>query len=181
MIGTGSGTHYGVYNNFNEGGTATALRVGMRNQFVLDNNARQTGAYNFYNGDGTGTPGDGVAATDEDDKDSERVEVCDDVVPTIVGTPANITIDCEVTIPTAPAINELGGIIADDLCDEDDTDMVLVETTTKGNDPNDCTFYNYAITRIWTATDECGLSLRHNTKLSSEQRNTKPPHNTLNT
>ncbi len=36
-----------------------------------------TPADNFVDGDGTGVPGDGVAATDEDDHDCERIEIFD--------------------------------------------------------------------------------------------------------
>ena len=128
-------------------------------------------ADDFIDGDGTGIPGDGVAATDEDDKDSERIEVCDDVVPTIAGTPADITIDCEVTLPTPPVIGT--GITADDLCDEDVTDMVLEQTDNQDNDPGNCEFYNYEITRVWTATDDCANTFQ-TMQIITVQDTTKP-------
>ncbi len=144
-----------------------------RADMVMDNDAGgQWGspADNYVDGDGTGQVGDGVAETDEDDKDSERVEVCDDVVPVLTGIPMDQTLECDETIPTPPVIYR--EITATDLCDENVV-IELNETSTKGTDPNQCDFYNYQITREWTATDDCG-NVKTETQIITIEDTTPP-------
>ena len=78
--------------------------------------------------------------------------VVDNVAPIFVSPPADITVDCS-AIP-APSI------VALDYCDINVV-PVLVQTSTKGIDENQCSFYNYTILRSWTVSDACGNSASH--------------------
>ncbi|HMU03566.1 MAG TPA: hypothetical protein PJ990_08085, partial [Saprospiraceae bacterium] len=78
--------------------------------------------------------------------------VVDNIAPVFVTPPINVTVDCsQIPSPTISAI---------DYCDMS-VNPVLVETSTKGTEPNQCTFYNYTITRSWTVTDACGNTASH--------------------
>lgn len=74
-------------------------------------------------------------------KDEER--------PTIDNIPNNVTVDCA-GIPALPT-----NVKAKDNCDTIPK-LTFSQVSSKGTDPNACSFYNYTITRTWTATDQCG-------------------------
>jgi surface protein len=71
----------------------------------------------------------------------------DETLPAInlATVPNNVTVDCN-NIPTAPTVT------ATNVC----STVTLSETSTKGTDNTQCSFYNYTITRTWTATDKRG-------------------------
>jgi hypothetical protein len=60
--------------------------------------------------------------------------------------PANVTLNCNAAIPAAATLS------ATNIC----STVSLVETSTKVTSPTQCNFYNYTITRTWTATDKRG-------------------------
>ena len=91
---------------------------------------------------------------DEDDHDVAEVEACDDVPPVLVGVPADITIECDETVPAPPVIDV--EITATDFSGDAYT-IVLEETTTQSTG-DDCSEFDYVITRVWTVTDECDNS-----------------------
>ena len=76
------------------------------------------------------------------------ITVLDNQGPVIAGVPADITVDCD-AIPPIP------NIVISDACDPK-PDSVFVQTSTAGTDAKLCSFYNYVLTRKWTATDKCG-------------------------
>ncbi|MEZ4949328.1 MAG: SdrD B-like domain-containing protein [Saprospiraceae bacterium] len=69
------------------------------------------------------------------------IKVVDNDPPMLMGIPADIMVDCE-NIPTPPVVT------AEDMCD-DNVEIDMTETVSAGNCP-------YTITRVWTATDDCG-------------------------
>ncbi|KJD34251.1 hypothetical protein PK35_00005, partial [Tamlana nanhaiensis] len=79
---------------------------------------------------------------------TQNIIVQDTTAPTFNETmPRDITVECD-AIPDAETIT------ASDNCG--DATVTVVDTTTSGNCPS-----NYIITRVWTATDECGLTTSH--------------------
>jgi parallel beta-helix repeat protein len=60
--------------------------------------------------------------------------------------PANVTINCNATIPTAatPTVTNSCSTVS------------FVETSTKTTNVNECSYYSFTVTRIWTATDKLG-------------------------
>ena len=94
------------------------------------------------------------AGDDEDDHDIETVEVCDNVAPVLAGIPTDITLECSDEIPTLPVIDV--EITATDFSDDDFT-ITVEETSTQG-EGDDCSEFNYEITRVWTVVDECDNS-----------------------
>lgn len=81
---------------------------------------------------------------------SATVLVKDLIVPVLSGVPADVMVDCS-NIPTAPIIG-IGGVTASDNCTANPA-ITFSETSTQGNNLNNCNHYNYTITRTWTATD----------------------------
>ncbi len=79
---------------------------------------------------------------------TRTITVLDNQGPIIAGIPANITVDCD-AIPPVP------NIVISDACDPK-PDSVFVQTSTAGTNAKLCSFYNYVLTRKWTATDKCG-------------------------
>lgn len=74
--------------------------------------------------------------------------VTDDVAPSFINFPADITVACEaVPSPIKPTVI--------DGCTRN-IDPVLTETSNQEADPLICGHYNYIITRKWVATDKCG-------------------------
>lgn len=76
---------------------------------------------------------------------SRTITVIDNVAPTLVGCPGNVTISCDDPVPPPAAVT------ATDNCDPSVT-PVLVETPNLAG----CGGYSGTITRVWTATDDCG-------------------------
>ncbi|MEZ4932291.1 MAG: HYR domain-containing protein [Saprospiraceae bacterium] len=85
--------------------------------------------------------------------DTQKPEFDADIV-----MPGNITVQCD-NIP-APFV-----LTNDDVYDNctASADLVInfTEVSTQGNNPNDCGFYNYTITRTWTVTDLAGNVRTH--------------------
>ena len=74
----------------------------------------------------------------------QRISVGDNTAPTLAGIPADETVECD-AIPAAA-----NGVSASDNCDANPT-ITFDETI----EPGACAG-SYTITRIWTATDDCG-------------------------
>ncbi len=72
--------------------------------------------------------------------------------PILGGIPGDITVGCN-DVPAPPTIGT--DITATDNCDSN-VDVVINESSTQNGDPNNCDYYNYVLTRTWTATDNCG-------------------------
>ncbi len=83
---------------------------------------------------------------------NQYVKFIDTSSPQLIGVPSDTLVSCD-QIPTTPIIGV--SIIAQDNCDSE-VAISFSETNTQGNNPENCGFYNYFITRIWTATDSCG-------------------------
>ncbi len=79
----------------------------------------------------------------------------DETLPTInmASVPTNVIVDCN-NIPTEATVT------ANNAC----STVTMNETSTKGTDNTQCNFYNYKITRTWTATDK-----RSNTATVSQE------------
>lgn len=73
--------------------------------------------------------------------------------PTLSGVPINVTISCEAAIPAAPTVTAV------DNCAPVPT-ITLATVSTKGTSAAACNFYNYTITRTWTATDAVANSIQ---------------------
>ena len=72
----------------------------------------------------------------------------DVTAPTFISPPVDITVSCEsVPDPEQPEV--------EDNC-LFNLSVALEESSSQGDDPGFCSFYNYEITRTWTATDACG-------------------------
>ena len=82
---------------------------------------------------------------------SSQHEIADTIAPVLSDVPADLTIYCN-TIPAAPVIGT--EITANDNCDAN-VDITLTEISTQTN-LDTCSDFNYTLTRIWTATDDCG-------------------------
>ncbi len=73
--------------------------------------------------------------------------------PVLSELPADVTVSCA-NVPllqTITATDNCAGAVA----------VSLVPTTTKGSNPATSTFYNYTITRTWSATDGCSNTATH--------------------
>ncbi len=81
-------------------------------------------------------------------KGIQLVIVRDGTAPVLIGTPGAITVSCA-NIPAAATVT------ASDNYDENMV-VTLTEVSTKGTDPTQSSFYNYVITRTWTAKDAAG-------------------------
>jgi len=71
----------------------------------------------------------------------------DDEDPILSGIPENTTVECD-AIPDAPTVN------ITDNCDENVT-LTFNEDSSQSNNPNSCEYYNYTLTRTWSARDAC--------------------------
>lgn len=79
----------------------------------------------------------------------QKIHVVDNVAPTLSERPLDIKLACTDEIPE-PIV-----ITAVDDCKPTAVDVVFKETSNRSTDPNSCEYYNYTITRYWTATDIC--------------------------
>ena len=87
---------------------------------------------------------------------SQVIIVQDTTKPFLATLPGDMMVSCD-AVPSVPVLGTDFG--AFDNCDGDiDMGVGFNEIDTKGIDPDDCTFYNYTITRTWTVTDVCGNS-----------------------
>ncbi|MBI1223637.1 MAG: DUF11 domain-containing protein [Bacteroidetes bacterium] len=76
--------------------------------------------------------------------DSQTITITDTIAPSLVGVPADLSLDCSSPVP-APAT-----VTASDACDADIT--VIFNQSYIGNPSTAC----YSIVRTWMATDDCG-------------------------
>lgn len=112
--------------------------------------------------------------------DDQVITVQDNTDPTITGTlPTDVTVECN-AIPTPPVAGT--DIIGADNCGL--TSFDYLETSTQGTDPDLCSFYDYALTRIWTAIDDCGNTTVHTQVITVQDNNdptfTRPVNLTVN-
>jgi subtilisin-like proprotein convertase family protein len=63
--------------------------------------------------------------------------------------PADVTVECD-DIPTPPVVT------VNDNCAADHPATLREFNSTRGNDPNDCSYYSYSFQRFWTGVDNCG-------------------------
>ena len=81
----------------------------------------------------------------------QKITVKDTEKPELT-CPSDVTIECDES--TDPSnTGDLTGV--SDNCDPD-PEVVGGGATTQGNDPDNCDFYNYTITRFWRVEDACG-------------------------
>ncbi|MCB9307640.1 MAG: hypothetical protein H6565_13680 [Lewinellaceae bacterium] len=78
------------------------------------------------------------------------ITVQDATPPVFEGVPASVTITCADPVPPTPT-----GVTVSDNCSPTPA-ITFNETNTQGANPANCDFYNYTITRSWSATDICG-------------------------
>lgn len=75
------------------------------------------------------------------------VKVVDNIPPVLVGVPANVTIECDGTVPSAPVVT------ATDNCS---AVVTFSESDNKSSYSTLCSSISYDIKRTWTATDPSG-------------------------
>ena len=85
----------------------------------------------------------------------QKIHVVDKVAPSLSAYPADVKLACTDEIPVAAALT------AEDDCIPTPVDVKFSETSSRGTDPNSCDYYNYTITRVWTATDRCDNETLH--------------------
>ncbi|MBK9256214.1 MAG: gliding motility-associated C-terminal domain-containing protein [Saprospiraceae bacterium] len=73
--------------------------------------------------------------------------VTDNIAPTLSARPSNIIVRCD-SIPPIPAIT------ATDACTQSPV-VNFSDSSTQDPDSTSCSHFNYTITRVWTATDNC--------------------------
>ena len=93
----------------------------------------------------------------------QTIDVQDTTDPTWdQGMPADATVECD-NVPSVP-----GGLTFSDNCGASGQTPAFVQTSTQGSDQSQCDYYNYTITRTWTATDECGNTTVHTQTITVE-------------
>ena len=100
---------------------------------------------------------------------TEVITVQDISAPTVVETtiPSNITLNCEDEIPSPADVQFV------DACDADLT-VDYAQESTQGTTPNTYEYYNYTITRTWSATDASDNSSSVITQVITVQDITNP-------
>ncbi len=78
---------------------------------------------------------------------SQTITVQDTQAPVLSAAPADATVECD-AVPAAVVVT------ATDNCDA--PTVVYTQTSTQSTDVTSAGFYNYTLTRTWTATDACG-------------------------
>lgn len=76
----------------------------------------------------------------------QTITIEDNIDPVLSGIPTDVTVDCD-NIPS------VGSPTATDNCAT--PGITFSETDTQGGDPTLCSYYDYTITRTWTASDNC--------------------------
>jgi len=77
----------------------------------------------------------------------------DNTAPVLNLTPASLTVNCQ-SVPPVPTVT------ANDNCDGN-VNVTFIASNTQGNDPAQSNYYNYTITRKWSASDGCGNTVEH--------------------
>jgi len=99
--------------------------------------------------------------------DDQVITVQDNIFPTVTGTlPADVTVECN-AIPAVPIAGT--DIVGADNCGLASFDYLQIST--QGTDTDLCSFYNYTLTRTWTAIDECGNTTVHTQVIIVEDNN----------
>jgi len=99
--------------------------------------------------------------------DDQVITVEDTTDPTITGTlPVDITVECN-AIPAPPVAGT--DIVGADNCGLASFDYLQVST--QGIDTDLCSFYDYTLTRTWTAIDLCGRTTVHTQIITVEDNN----------
>ncbi|MCQ2218384.1 MAG: gliding motility-associated C-terminal domain-containing protein [Paludibacteraceae bacterium] len=80
----------------------------------------------------------------------QNFTVVDTMAPEIITSVENLVLGCKDDIPEAPQV------FATDACQNGEILAQMVETNDRSTDSHSCGYYNYTITRTWTATDSCG-------------------------
>ncbi len=95
----------------------------------------------------------------------QEITIVDNVAPTFVtAVPNNVVVECD-NIPAALALEAEDNCRNNWMVSSDDSD------NTKGTDPKMTSYYNYIITRKWTAEDGCvGVSGSTTTATTVDQR-----------
>lgn len=104
---------------------------------------------------------------------SQSVTVKDTTAPTLSGVPANVTIESCGALPPAATPT------ASDANDPNPS-VVLNTTSTKLADSTQAGYYNYTVTRTWTASDACG-NQRSASQVITVRDTTPPVAPTLST
>ena len=81
---------------------------------------------------------------------TQTITVSDNTAP-VITCPSAITINCQASQDPS----NTGNATATDNCTVSPT-ITHSDVSTQGNNPANSNYYNYAITRTWTATDACG-------------------------
>ena len=92
------------------------------------------------------------------------VTVADNIPPVLGAIPADLFLECSAAIPAPPVVTAIDNCSAN---------VVLTETSTKTNYPNQCSSISYDLTRTWTATDPSGNKASKSQKISL--KDTKAP------
>ena len=140
------------------GATTLAKKAGNSNNTITEAFNLGTTTVTYYIKDAAGN----------ESNCSTTVTVKDNIAPILSGVPANVTVECN-NVPAQPAP---GVVTASDNCTAFPT-LVLIETTTKGGNPNACSFYSYNITRTWIATDASN-NVTQQTQIITVKDNTSP-------
>ncbi|MBV6443676.1 MAG: hypothetical protein EPGJADBJ_05459 [Saprospiraceae bacterium] len=134
----------------NTGQSFVAAPTGLQVTFSeTDNQGADPANCNFYNYTITRT----WSVEDDCGNANTHVQVItvqDVTPPTFNGVPANVTISCNQAVPPVPT-----NVTASDNCSAV-SPVTFTEVSTKGSNPANCNFYNYTITRTWSASDVCG-------------------------
>lgn len=135
-------------------GTNSAIVTSLGNPVATDNvqlvSLTNNATGTVYNIGTTSVIWTAIDAAGNSSTGVQLVIVKDITAPVLVGVPADITASCA-NIPAATAVT------ATDNYDAQVT-VQLTESSTKGTNPASANYYNYTITRTWTATDAAGNS-----------------------
>jgi hypothetical protein len=86
---------------------------------------------------------------------TQTVTVQDTEAPTFT-VPVDLTIECDMS--TDPSNTGEPTDLLDNCALEDNLTVEFTDVSTQSDDPAQCSFYTYTITRTWTVSDPCGNS-----------------------